>query len=93
MHALFDALGDPARIAVVEELARRDRQTLFELCSRLVVDRGLGMSRQAIARHIAVLRDAGLVEVSSIGRTSVHSLNHEALRRGRDWLDTLKETQ
>jgi DNA-binding transcriptional ArsR family regulator len=83
---LFDALGDPARVAIVEELAERDSQSLFELCTRLITNRGISMSRQAIAKHLALMRDAGLISVSSAGRTTVHSLNRDALERATGWL-------
>ena len=91
MDTFFNALGDPTRIALVEELARRDSQSLFELCTRLITGRGLSMSRQAIAKHLAVMRDAGLIEVSSVGRTTLHTLNREALRRATGWLSALTE--
>jgi DNA-binding transcriptional ArsR family regulator len=86
---LFDALGDPARVAIVEELAERDSQSLFELCTRLIANRGISMSRQAIAKHLALMRDAGLITVSSVGRTTVHSLNRDAIVRATGWLSTL----
>lgn len=91
MDSLFNALGDPTRVALVEELARRDSQSLFELCTRLVAGRGLRMSRQAIAKHLAVMRDAGLITVSSVGRTTVHTLDRDALRRAAGWLSALTE--
>lgn len=89
MDAFFDALGDPARVAIAEELAVRDSQSLFELCTRLIANRGISMSRQAIAKHLALMRDAGLISVSSVGRTTVHSLNREALVPATVWLSTL----
>ena len=91
MDSIFNALGDPTRVAIVGELAERDRQSLFELCTRLLDAHGLGMSRQAIAKHIAVLRDAGIVTVEHVGRTSVHSLDRDVLRLGQRWLSTLTE--
>ena len=91
MDNLFNALGDPARVAIVEELAERDSQSLFELCTRLISNRGLSMSRQAIAKHLAIMRDAGLIDVSSVGRTTVHTLNHGALVRGAGWLSALAD--
>ena len=91
MDSLFNALGDPARVAIVEELAERDSQSLFELCTRLIANRGLSMSRQAVAKHLAVMRDAGLIDVSSVGRTSVHTLNRDALRRASGWLSALNQ--
>ena len=91
MDRLFNAIGDPARVAIVEELAERDNQSLFELCTRLITNRGFSMSRQAIAKHLAVMRDAGLIDVSSVGRTSVHTLNRDALRRATGWLSALNQ--
>ena len=91
MDSLFNALGDPTRVAIAQELADRDSQSLFELCTRLLSSRGLSRSRQAIAKHLAVMRDAGLVEVSTVGRTTVHSLNRDALRQGAAWLSALTE--
>lgn len=74
MDAVFRALGDPVRLAVVDELAARNDQTLFELCVRLI-NRGHSLSRQAVAKHISVLRDAGLVELTTSGRTTIHHLD------------------
>ena len=91
MDSLFNALGDPTRVAIAQELADRDSQSLFELCTRLLSSRGLSMSRQAIAKHLAVMRDAGLIDVSSVGRTTVHTLNRDAVRRATGWLSALTE--
>ena len=89
MDSLFNALGDPARVAIAEELAERGSQSLFELCTRLITNRGFSMSRQAIAKHLAVMRDAGLVRVTTVGRTTVHTLDRDMLRRGMSWLSAL----
>ena len=35
MGDVFKALADPTRRTILDELAERDGQTLFELCSRL----------------------------------------------------------
>lgn len=91
MDSIFNALGDPARVAIVEELAERDSQSLFELCTRLITNRGISMSRQAIAKHLAVMRDAGLVTASAVGRTTVHSLDRDAVLRAREWMSALTE--
>ena len=93
MDSLFNALGDPTRVAIARELAERDSQSLFELCTRLLSSRGLSMSRQAVAKHLAVMRDAGLVEVSTVGRTTVHSLNRGALLQGAAWLSALAKQE
>lgn len=86
MDRIFNALGDPTRVVIVEELSERDGQSLFELCNRLTTTRGMSMSRQAVAKHIAVLREAGLVTVRVEGRTSVHRLDRSVVREAIDWL-------
>ena len=92
MDPVFRALGDPSRIALVEELSQRNDQTLFELCVRLI-NRGHSMSRQAVAKHLAVLREAGLVQVTTNGRTTIHHLDTGPLAQAREWLtDVTKET-
>lgn len=92
MDLVFRALGDPARIALLEELGSRNDQALFELCIRLI-NRGHSMSRQAVAKHIAVLREAGLLRLSTSGRTTIHHLDTVALAEARAWIDHLvKET-
>jgi DNA-binding transcriptional ArsR family regulator len=78
MDAVFRALGDPIRLALVDELARRNDQTLFELCIRLI-NRGHSLSRQAVAKHVASLRDAGLVHLTTSGRTTIHHLDPTVL--------------
>jgi DNA-binding transcriptional ArsR family regulator len=92
MDSVFRALGDPARLALLEELSSRNDQTLFELCVRLI-NRGHRMSRQAVAKHLAVLRDAGLLHASTSGRTTIHHLENGALIEARAWIDhTITET-
>ncbi|MBC7593348.1 MAG: helix-turn-helix transcriptional regulator [Kineosporiaceae bacterium] len=85
---LFRALGNPTRLALLEELGSRNDQTLFELCIRLI-SRGHRMSRQAVAKHLAVLRDAGLIRLSTSGRTTIHHLDTVALAEARAWIDHL----
>jgi DNA-binding transcriptional ArsR family regulator/catechol 2,3-dioxygenase-like lactoylglutathione lyase family enzyme len=78
VDAVFRALGDPVRLALVDELAARNDQTLFELCMRLI-NRGHSLSRQAVAKHVAALRDAGLVRLTTSGRTTIHHLDPTVL--------------
>lgn len=71
MSDVFDAIADPTRRAVLDELCDRDGQTLFELCARLLERHGIASSRQAISQHLAVLEDVGLVMSERRGRTRV----------------------
>lgn len=77
---VFKALADPTRRVILDELAERDGQTLFELCSRLAMRHQLTMSRQAVSQHLDVLEQAGLVETRREGRFKFHDLQPAPLR-------------
>ncbi|WP_275467848.1 ArsR/SmtB family transcription factor [Streptomyces noursei] len=78
---LFKALADPTRRTILDELACQSGQTLFEICSRLAMKHQLGISRQGVSQHLAVLEAAGLVEVRREGRYKFHNLNTAPLRQ------------
>jgi DNA-binding transcriptional ArsR family regulator len=83
---LYRALADPTRRTILDELTERDGQTLFEICSRLVMRHGIGASRQAISQHLDVLEEAGLVRTSRSGRYKFHTLDTTPLREiGERW--------
>ncbi len=77
----FKALADPTRRTILDVLTEKSGQTLFEICSRLSVKHQLGISRQAISQHLAVLETAGLVETRREGRYKFHDLNTAPLRQ------------
>lgn len=88
LDAVFRALADPTRRAILDELAERDDQPLFEICVRLVEGRGMSLTRQAVSKHLAVLEDADLVDVRWEGRTKLHSGKLSAhLPRVIGWLE------
>ena len=78
--AIFKALGDPTRRLMLDELSERNEQTLYELTARLIMKHGLSISRQAIAKHLAVLEDAGLVKSRKKGKFRVVIFNNEPLK-------------
>lgn len=59
--AVFAALGEPTRWSILSELGRGDASA-SALAERLPI------TRQAIARHLAVLEEVGLVERVPAGR-------------------------
>lgn len=77
---IYAAISDPTRRLLLDELARADGQSLFELCSRLTMTHGVNSSRQAISQHLAVLESAGLVSSARVGRTKIHYLHTEPFR-------------
>lgn len=60
--AVFDALADPTRRSVLRAVADDGPLTATELAARLPV------TRQAVAKHLDTLRDAGLVTSAKEGR-------------------------
>lgn len=80
MSDVYEALAAPVRRAILDELRERDGQTLFELCGRLAMRRGLGLTRQAISQHLGVLESAGLVTTRRQGRCKFHHLDTTPLK-------------
>ncbi len=80
MADIYRALADDTRRLILDELAERDGQTLFELCGRLATRHGLTSSRQAISQHLEVLESAGLVESRRDGRYKFHHIRTGPLR-------------
>ena len=80
MADVFEALVAPARRAILDELCRRDGQTLFELCARLAMAHDLPLTRQAISQHLDVLEAAGLVRTRREGRCKYHYLDSTPLK-------------
>lgn len=80
MPDLFHALAAPARRHILDALAQRNGQTLFEICTRLAARPGAGMSRQAVSQHLDVLEGCGLVTTRRQGRYKFHDLDTTPLR-------------
>ena len=84
---VYQALADPTRRKILDELADRDDQTLFEICARLAMKHRLTSSRQAISQHLDVLEAAGLIITRREGRYKFHHLNRRPLEHIADrWL-------
>lgn len=87
LDRVFKAVADPTRRALVDRLAARPNQSLFELCAGAVAEGQPAMSRQAVSQHLDVLEKAGLVRVAWAGRTKLHTLDPAPLRSAQAaWL-------
>jgi DNA-binding transcriptional ArsR family regulator len=73
--AVFKALADASRRQLLDRLHERNGQTLGELCQ------GLEMTRQAVAKHLAVLEAANLVATRRRGREKLHFINPVPINR------------
>jgi DNA-binding transcriptional ArsR family regulator len=92
MDLLFKALADSTRRTILDELAECDGQTLFELCSRLLLRHHIASTRQAISQHLALLEAANLVTVKRQGRYKFHYINTSPLRAIQErWGEKKKE--
>jgi DNA-binding transcriptional ArsR family regulator len=78
--AVFAALADRNRRFVLETLARRETATATELAAELPV------TRQAVAKHLAALGEAGLVHATREGRESRYRLTPGPLGEAMGWL-------
>jgi DNA-binding transcriptional ArsR family regulator len=78
---VFAALADPTRRRIVETFLREGSTSTPELAS------GLPISRQAVAKHLATLDAAGLIERTPGGGREVrYSLREGALGPAATWL-------
>ena len=87
LAAVFKALADSGRRALLDALAERDGQSVGELCEVLP-----GMTRFGVMKHLAVLEDARLVVTERAGRTKHHHLNRVPIREIHDrWISRYTE--
>jgi len=72
VSAALDVLGDPVRRRVVEILAAGDRPA-GEVSA--VVEAEFGISQPAVAKHLRVLREAGVVTRRAEGARRIYDLD------------------
>lgn len=80
LDPVFSALSDPTRRQVMSRLSEAGPVTLGQLAS------GLPVTRQAVAKHLAQLEEAGLVEASAEGRSRRYRLTPAPLRDAMGWM-------
>lgn len=72
---LFRGFGDSSRLSILQHLALGEHRVV-ELTAHL------GLAQSTVSKHLACLKDCGLVESRPVGRASVFSLTHpEAVQR------------
>jgi DNA-binding transcriptional ArsR family regulator len=70
--ALFRSLGDPTRLVIVRRLAAGPARVTD------LVD-AVGLAQSTVSKHLACLRDCGLVASEPVGRASLFRLTQPAL--------------
>ena len=75
----FNAVAEPRRRQILDLLAAGERPVgdLVEL---------LGVAQPQVSKHLAVLRQVGLVEVREAGRQRLYRLNGYPLKEIYDWV-------
>jgi ArsR family transcriptional regulator, cadmium/lead-responsive transcriptional repressor len=66
---LFHGFSDPSRISILRHLALGEHRVV-DLTAHL------GLAQSTVSKHLACLRDCGLVSSRPEGRATVYSLNH-----------------
>jgi len=84
VEATFLALADPTRRLLIRRIVAGGPVTATELA------RGLPISRQAVAKHLALLRDAGLVSAEPRGRERRYRLTPRPLADAAGWLHAIE---
>lgn len=78
--AVFAALSDPTRRAVMDRLSATGSATPTQLAAALPV------TRQAVAKHLTTLRAAGLVAAERHGRETRYHLEPAPLTEALAWM-------
>ena len=76
---VFEALADPTRRRIVEELRRGERQV------NDIVE-AMDIHQSGVSRHLRILTDAGFVQVRPDGPRRMYSLRPEPFRALETWL-------
>ncbi len=80
MRDVFDAVADPTRRRLLDLLAQAGESPLHELVEKFP------MGRTGVSKHLAILRDAGLVTERRVGRETRYRLNAAPLREIGEWV-------
>jgi DNA-binding transcriptional ArsR family regulator len=82
---IFAALGDQTRLSLVAKLSRGRPSSISQLTA------GSKLTRQAITKHLRVLKNAGIVRSVRTGRQSLFEFDPEPIEEIKDYLDLVCE--
>ena len=78
--AVFGALSDPTRRALLAAIAQQPEATATELAAELPI------SRQAVLKHLTALADAGLLDRERAGREVHYRVTPAPLSDAVSWM-------
>lgn len=77
---VYAAVADPTRRKLLRLLAEAEEQPLHALTAQFQ------MGRTAVSKHLAILKEAGLVVDRKVGRETRYRLNAAPLQEIKDWV-------
>ncbi|MCW3061104.1 MAG: regulatory protein ArsR [Capsulimonas sp.] len=83
--AIFAALGDETRLALVAKLSAGQPYSISRLTE------GSHITRQAVTKHLRVLEEVGLVRSMRAGRESLFEFNPEPMEEVKEYLDLVSK--
>jgi DNA-binding transcriptional ArsR family regulator len=83
LDAVFAALADPTRRAIIERLSRSEARVTE-------VAEPFHMSLNAVSKHIRVLEASGVVERHRKGRDHILSINTRSLDEVDGWIERMR---
>jgi DNA-binding transcriptional ArsR family regulator len=81
--AMFAALGDETRLAILSRLSTEGPLSIARLTERS------NITRQGLTKHLVALADAGLVRDEKLGRERIWEVDPKSLARARQCLDRI----
>ncbi|WP_256358057.1 helix-turn-helix transcriptional regulator [Bacillus sp. sid0103] len=82
---VYVAIADPTRRKLLRLLADAEELPLHELTAQFQ------MGRTAVSKHLAILKEAGLVADRKVGRETRYRLNAAPLREVEDWVSSYRK--
>ncbi|WP_281888721.1 helix-turn-helix transcriptional regulator [Paenibacillus sp. YYML68] len=79
-HDVYQAIADPTRRKLIRLLADAEELPLNRLTPHFDI------GRTAVAKHLTILKEAGIVTDRKVGRETRNRLNPAPLREIQDWL-------
>jgi len=83
LDAVFAALADPTRRAIIERLSRSEARVTE-------VAEPFDMSLNAVSKHIRVLEASGVIERHKKGRDHILSINARSLDEVDGWIERMR---
>ncbi len=77
---VFNAIAEPRRRQIVDLLARRGALAVGAIVL------GIGLAQPAVSKHLAVLREVGIVTVARQGQHRLYQLDARELKHVHDWI-------